>query len=56
MKSLPDQRGLGTFVWEPTSNLNGQALFDTNGAAIPEKLAIYDEIVRELENAALYTK
>jgi len=49
MKSLPDHRGLGTFVWEPTSNLNGQALFDSNGAAIPEKMAIYDEIVRELE-------
>jgi arabinogalactan endo-1,4-beta-galactosidase len=56
MRNLPDHRGLGTFVWEPTSNLNGQALFDSNGAAIPEKMAIYDEIARELENAALTTK
>jgi arabinogalactan endo-1,4-beta-galactosidase len=51
MNSLPDHRGLGTFVWEPTSNLNGQALFDNNGAVIPEKMAIYDEIVQGLQNA-----
>jgi arabinogalactan endo-1,4-beta-galactosidase len=44
MRSLPDNRGLGTFVWEPTSNLNGQALFDNNGAVIREKMAVYDAL------------
>ncbi|HEX5109176.1 MAG TPA: glycosyl hydrolase 53 family protein [Vicinamibacterales bacterium] len=46
MRSLPDGRGLGTFVWEPTSNLNGQSLFDGSGAVIPEKMAVYDELTR----------
>jgi arabinogalactan endo-1,4-beta-galactosidase len=45
MKSLPDRRGLGTFIWEPTSNLNGQALFDNTGALLPEKMAVYDELI-----------
>ena len=44
MRSLPDGRGLGTFVWEPTSNLNGQAVFDGSGAVLPEKMAVYDEL------------
>ena len=39
MSSLPDHRGLGTFIWEPTSNGNGQALFDNSGAVIQEKMA-----------------
>jgi arabinogalactan endo-1,4-beta-galactosidase len=42
MRSLPSRKGLGTFIWEPTSNGNGQALFDTTGAVIPEKMAAYD--------------
>lgn len=44
MRSLPDGKGVGTFIWEPTSNLNGQALFDNTGAVIPEKIAVYDEL------------
>jgi arabinogalactan endo-1,4-beta-galactosidase len=44
MGSLPDHRGLGTFVWEPTLNGNGQALFDTTGAVIPEKMSVYDQV------------
>ena len=46
MRSMPSGRGLGTFVWEPTSNLNGQALFDNTGAVIPEKMAVYDELAK----------
>ena len=42
MRSLPNRKGLGTFIWEPTSNGNGQALFDNTGAVIPEKMAAYD--------------
>jgi arabinogalactan endo-1,4-beta-galactosidase len=44
MRSLPDHRGLGTFVWEPTLNGNGQALFDNTGAVIPEKMSVYDQV------------
>ena len=51
MRSLPDGRGLGTFNWEPTSNLNGQALFDNSGAVIPEKMAKYDEVVKGLSQS-----
>jgi arabinogalactan endo-1,4-beta-galactosidase len=47
MRNLPDRRGLGVFVWEPTSNLNGQALFDGNGAVIPEKMEVYEKIAKE---------
>jgi arabinogalactan endo-1,4-beta-galactosidase len=43
MRSLPNRKGLGTFIWEPTSNGNGQALFDNTGAVIPEKMAAYDK-------------
>ena len=43
MRSLPNRKGLGTFIWEPTSNGNGQALFDNTGALIPEKMAPYDK-------------
>ena len=39
MHNLPDHRGLGTFVWEPTQSGNRQQLFDRNGAVIPEKMA-----------------
>jgi arabinogalactan endo-1,4-beta-galactosidase len=44
MKDLPDHRGLGTFIWEPTMNNNGQALFDPQGTLIPEKTAPYDQL------------
>lgn len=49
MRSLPDHRGLGTFVWEPTQSGNRQQLFDRNGAVIPEKMAQYDKIVKDYE-------
>jgi arabinogalactan endo-1,4-beta-galactosidase len=42
MRSLPNHKGLGTVIWEPTSNGNGQALFDDAGAVIPDKMAAYD--------------
>lgn len=44
MRGLPDHRGLGTFIWEPTLNGNAQSLFDSSGAVVPEKMAAYDEI------------
>jgi arabinogalactan endo-1,4-beta-galactosidase len=46
MRNLPGGKGLGHFVWEPTSNLNQQALFDNRGAAIPAKMAVYDELLQ----------
>jgi len=47
MHNLPNHRGLGTFVWEPTQSGNRQQLFDRNGAVIPEKMAQYDKIVKD---------
>lgn len=47
MHNLPDHRGLGTFIWEPTQNGNQQGLFDRNGAVIPEKMALYDKVVKD---------
>jgi arabinogalactan endo-1,4-beta-galactosidase len=47
MHHLPNHRGLGTFVWEPTQSGNRQQLFDRNGAVIPEKMAQYDKIVKD---------
>jgi arabinogalactan endo-1,4-beta-galactosidase len=47
MHHLPDHRGLGTFIWEPTQNGNQQGLFDRNGAVIPEKMALYDKVVKD---------
>jgi arabinogalactan endo-1,4-beta-galactosidase len=46
MHSLPDHRGLGTFIWEPTQRGNGQGLFDNSGAVIPERMALYDQFVK----------
>ena len=46
MHRLPDHRGLGTFIWEPTQRGNQQQLFDTSGAVIPEKMALYDQVVK----------
>jgi arabinogalactan endo-1,4-beta-galactosidase len=47
MHNLPDHRGLGTFIWEPTQRGNQQQLFDGSGAVIPEKMALYDKVVKE---------
>ncbi len=47
MLGLPNGQGLGTFIWEPTANNAGQALFDNRGAVIPEKMAAYDEVIRK---------
>jgi arabinogalactan endo-1,4-beta-galactosidase len=47
MHNLPDHRGLGTFIWEPTQRGNQQQLFDNNGAVIPEKMALYDRLVKD---------
>ncbi len=47
MHSLPDHRGLGTFIWEPTQNGNQQGLFDRSGAVVPEKMVLYDKVVKE---------
>ncbi len=44
MKELPKGRGLGTFIWEPTANNNGQALFDRQGQVIPEKMEPYERL------------
>ncbi len=42
MRGLPDGKGMGTFVWEPTQNGNMQGLFDRMGNVLPEKMAVYD--------------
>jgi arabinogalactan endo-1,4-beta-galactosidase len=47
MHNLPDHRGLGTFIWEPAWGGNQQQLFDENGAVIPEKMALYDKVVKD---------
>ena len=47
MRNLPDHRGLGTFIWEPTQQGNQQQLFDSRGAVIPEKMALYDKVVKD---------
>ena len=46
MHRLPDHRGLGTFIWEPTQRGNQQQLFDNSGAVIPEKMALHDQVVK----------
>lgn len=47
MLGLPNSRGIGTFIWEPTANNANQALFDNRGAVIPEKMAAYDEVMKK---------
>jgi hypothetical protein len=47
MHHLPDHRGLGTFIWEPTQRGNQQQLFDGNGAVIPERMARYDQLAKD---------
>jgi len=49
MRSLPDHRGLGTFIWEPTQRGNQQQLFDDTGALLPAKMAPYDKLMKENE-------
>jgi arabinogalactan endo-1,4-beta-galactosidase len=44
MLDLPDRKGLGTFIWEPTANNNQQALFDNRGNVIPARMALYDQL------------
>ena len=45
-------RGIGTFVWEPTQNGNMQGIFDRSGAVIPEKMAPYDELMKQRDDSA----
>jgi arabinogalactan endo-1,4-beta-galactosidase len=47
MLDLPDHKGLGTFIWEPTAGNNRQALFDYQGNVIPERMALYDQVVEQ---------
>ncbi|MBN1973991.1 MAG: glycosyl hydrolase 53 family protein [Sedimentisphaerales bacterium] len=49
MLNLPDKKGLGTIIWEPTANNNRQALFNNQGAVIPERMALYSQIVKEYQ-------
>jgi arabinogalactan endo-1,4-beta-galactosidase len=49
MRDMPEGKGLGTFIWEPTQNGNRQGLFDNRGAVIPAKMAAYDQIAKELK-------
>ncbi|MBN2180381.1 MAG: glycosyl hydrolase 53 family protein [Sedimentisphaerales bacterium] len=49
MLNLPDNKGLGTFIWEPTAGNNRQALFDRRGNVITERMALYDEVVKKYE-------
>jgi arabinogalactan endo-1,4-beta-galactosidase len=47
MLNLPDNKGMGTIIWEPTANNNRQALFNNRGEVIPERMALYDEVLKE---------
>ncbi|MEJ2649721.1 MAG: glycosyl hydrolase 53 family protein, partial [Sedimentisphaerales bacterium] len=47
MLNLPDKKGMGTIIWEPTANNNRQALFNNRGEVIPERIALYDEVLKE---------
>lgn len=52
MRDLPDGRGLGTFLWEPTrSGAWGEALFDEQGdtlVAKPDAFAEFDQLRAQL--------
>lgn len=48
MYNLPNKRGLGAFVWEPTNW--GEQMFDATGKALSQYTAIYDGL------AATYAK
>ena len=45
MHNLPDHRGLGTFIWEPTK-WEGPALFDAKGSTKPE-IDVYPKMAEE---------
>lgn len=51
LQEIPEERGLGTFFWEPTeSGFWGNALFTQQGNAYranPEDFAVYDQMVRD---------
>ena len=47
MLNLPNKKGMGTIIWEPTANNNRQALFNNRGEVIPERIALYDEVLKE---------
>lgn len=47
MLGLPDKKGMGTIIWEPTANNSGQRLFDNQGRVIPARMGLYDEVVKE---------
>ena len=40
--SLPDERGLGAFIWEPT--WWGERLFDEDGRALPQFMSLFDSL------------
>ncbi len=42
MYNLPNKRGLGAFLWEPTNW--GEQIFDATGRAVPEYMSLYDNI------------
>jgi len=55
MFGLPDNRGLGTFNWDPTRAYDthpNDPIFSTNGAwnryvAIPEKMSLYEKMAKD---------
>jgi arabinogalactan endo-1,4-beta-galactosidase len=51
MRDIPNKRGLGTFLWEPTESGSwGDALFTRSGntyTAIPARFQEYDALKRE---------
>jgi arabinogalactan endo-1,4-beta-galactosidase len=47
MKGLPVGRGLGTFIWEPEASNANQQLFDNRGVVIPDRMAVYDQVVEK---------
>ena len=53
MRELPDGRGIGTFIWEPTlSGPWGEPLFDREAKVLtakPEAFSVYDGITRPEE-------
>jgi len=40
--NIPNKRGLGTFIWEPTNW--GEMAFDSNGRAISQYMTVYDHV------------
>ncbi len=50
--NLPDEKGIGTFVWEPTSY--GEALF--SGTSANQRMDLYPEMVKAYGNDTCYDK